>query len=332
MTAPSKILIIGCSISGPTLATFLLLSQADPKPHITILERSPALRIEGQNIDIRGAGLTVIRKLGLESKIRASTTGEEGVQWVDSDNRIWGQFAAGKNGERTPTADVEILRGTLAEICINRSRDVSAEIERAGGKGIEYIFGDVVEELEQDEEKSGKVHVRFAKSREWRMFDLVVGADGLQSRTRRMVWGKEGEQERLKSLGLYAGFFSMEKGETDSLWRRWFHAPGRKGIMLRPDQQRNKTTALVSIVNEDDPRFADVAARGSQKEQKELVMEYFTGIGWESERVMKEMMSTDDFYYDMAGQIRMESWSKGRVVLLGDSGLVFPFLFPNPKT
>ena len=326
MANSQRILIIGCSIAGPTLATLLLLSPIDPKPHITLLERSPALRTEGQNIDIRDAGLTIIRKLGLESKIRASTTGEEGVQWVDADNRIWAEIAAGKKGERTPTAEIEILRGTLAEICVDRSRDVSADIEREGGKGIEYIFGDYVEELEQDEGKDGKVHVRFAKSKEWRSYDLVVGADGLQSRTRRIVWGQEGEKERVKALGMYAGYFSMSRIETDTLWRRWFHAPGRKGIMLRPDQSRNRTTALISIVNETDKRFPEVAVKGSQKEQKELLVEYFQGVGWESERVIREMLWTDDFYYDMVGQVKMDSWSKGKVVLLGDAGFASPFL------
>ena len=320
--APVNILIIGCSVAGPTLATFLLLSPlpASQKPHITVLERSSALRKEGQNVDIRGAGVTIIRKLGLEPVIRASTTGEEGVQLVDEDNRVWAAFAADKSGRtRSPTADIEILRGTLAEICFRRSKSVSDEVQEEGGAGVEYIFGDYLEELEQDE---NKVNVRFAKSGERRSYDLVVGADGLQSRTRNMVWGAEGEKDRLKPLGMYAAFFSMPKGKTDSSWRRWFHAPGRRGIMLRPDGQRDKTTALMSVVNETDTRLAEVAARGREKEQKELIEEYFRDIGWESNRVIKEMMATKDFYYDIVGQVKMDKWSKGRVVLLGDAGWV----------
>lgn len=81
--APLEILIVGCGIAGSTVASFLLLSDnlpATEKPHITILERSPAQRSQGQNVDIRGAGVATIRKLGLEAAIRASTTGEVGVQ------------------------------------------------------------------------------------------------------------------------------------------------------------------------------------------------------------------------------------------------------------
>lgn len=320
--APPNILIIGCSIAGPTLATFLLLSPlpASQKPHITILEQFSALRTEGQNVDIRGAGVTIIRKLGLEAVIRAATTGEEGVQLVDEKNQVWGAIAAGKNERmRAPTSDIEILRGTLAEICFSRSKSVSEEVQGQGGAGVEYIFGDSLEELEQDGEK---VHVRFAKSGERRTYDVVVGADGLQSWTRRAVWGTDGEEDRLKRLGMYAGFFSMPREKTDTLWRRWFHAAGRRGIMLRPDQQRNRTTALLSVVNEEDPRFIDFAAKGRVKEQKELLKEYFLDVGWESPRIIKEMMATNDFYYDMVAQIKMDKWSKGRVALLGDAGWV----------
>lgn len=319
--APPEILIVGCSVAGPALASFLLLSPtpASEKPHITILEQAPSLRTTGQNIDIRGAGVTLIRKLGIEAEIRASTTGEEGVQWVDSDNCVWGAFPADRSGRfSTPTADIEILRGRLATICYDRSKVVSDQVRQAGGAGIEYIFGDRLEEIEQD---GDQVHVCFAKSGERRSFDLVVGADGLQSRTRRMVWGTEGEEERLKRLGLYGAFFSMPRSETDSEWRRWYHAAGRRGLMVRPHEDKDKTTIFMSVINEQDQRLIDVAARdqGADK-QKQLMAEYFQDAGWESERCIREMMKTDDFYYDMVGQVKMDKWSKGRVALVGDAG------------
>ncbi|KAI3390553.1 hypothetical protein diail_9205, partial [Diaporthe ilicicola] len=319
--APLKILIVGCSIAGPTLATFLLLSSlpASQKPHITILERSAALRTDGQNIDVRGAGVTLIRHLGLEAAVRASTTGEEGVQFVDRDNTVWAQSAADKTGRyQTPTSDIEILRGRLSELLWRRSKTVSEEVVGDGGEGIEYVFGDYLDEIEQG---GDEVRVRFAKSGERRSFDLVVGADGLQSRTRSMVWGSDGEDERVKRLGMYGAFFSMPSGETDSQWRRWFHAPGRRGIMTRPDEQRDKTTVFMTVINDHDERLPRLAGkRDAVQAQKDIMAEYFQDAGWESERIIKEMMATKDFYYDMVGQVKMDKWSKGRVVLLGDAG------------
>ncbi|KAK1529604.1 oxidoreductase [Colletotrichum paranaense] len=320
--APINILIVGCSIAGPTLATFLLMSPApaSEKPRITILERAPVFRPQGQNIDVRGAGVTIIRKLGLESAIRAATTGEEGVQLVDKENRVWAAFGADKSGKtQTPTSDIEILRGRLAQLLLEQSQKVNDEIQAGGGAGIEYIFGDSLDDLEQD---GDKVHVHFAKSGERRTFDLVVGADGVQSRTRILTWGEAGEEDRRRRLGMYGGFFSMPRGPTDSAWRRWFHAPGRRGIMIRPSGVEDRTTVFMAVVNEKDERLRAVAERkgGSTDAQKAILREYFEGLGWETDRVIKEMIATDDFYYDTICQIKMDKWSKGRVVLLGDAG------------
>ena len=320
--APLSILVVGSGIAGPTLASFLLSSQqaAREKADITVLERSAALQPYGQNIDIRGTGLTVIRKLGLESAIRSSTTGEEGVQFVDADNRVWAAFGADKSGRiQTGTSDIEILRGRLAELCFQRSRDLSNQVTREGGSGVKYIFGDSLTELVQDEQK---VHVRFAKSGERKSYDLVVGADGLQSQTRKLAFGDAAEETTVKPLNMYGGFFSMPKAETDSAWRRWFHAPGRRGVMIRPSGVPDKSTVFLNIISDDDRRLNDVAVPGRKgvEAQKSLLKEYFGDAGWECDRILREMETADDFYYSIVAQIKMDKWSKGRVVLLGDAG------------
>lgn len=114
----------------------------------------------------------------------------------------------------------------------------------------------------------------------------------------------------------------MPRADTDTLWRRWFHAPGPRGIMLRPDKQGDKTTIFMSIINGKDDRLQTVAEKRYEgtEAQKALLMEYFRDVGWESERIIKEMMTTEDFYYDMVAQVKMNKWSKERVVLLGDAG------------
>lgn len=319
--APLDILIVGCSIAGPALATFLLSSPipASEKPRIVILERSSTLRNQGQNIDIRGVGVAVIRKLGLEAAIRAVTTGEEGTQWVTTNNSIWSSFRADNDDQmHMPTSDIEIMRGTLSDILYRRSKTVSQEAEQAGGAPLEYIFGDSLQELKQD---GAKVHVRFAKSGETRAFDLVVGADGVHSQTRKMAWGDNGERERMKLLNLYGAFFSIPRGETDTEWRRCYHTHGRHVMMLRPSGRSDLTTAFVHIVNGNDQRFHDAVANGSQNvdAQKALINEYFRDAGWESERIMNEMMKTKDFYYESMAQIKMDTWSMGRIALVGDA-------------
>lgn len=285
---PQSILIVGCGCAGPALATFLLLapeSDSTKLPHITIVERTPALLSAGQNIDVRGTGMEIIRRLGLEDKVRSSTTGEEGVLIVDDSNETWAVNAADKTGKvQTGTSDCETLRGTLAAILFQRSQEVSDDVRRQGGQGIEYIFGDSIDVLEQ---QGDTVNIRFANSGEHRNFDIVVGADGLQSRTRRLAFGTKGDQDKLKPLNAYAAFFSMPAAPSDSLWRRWWHGPNRRSAMIRPSGDSRKSTALMII---------------------------------ESDRLCREMDQAEDFYYDMVAQVKLEPWHKGRVVLLGDAG------------
>ncbi|GIZ44293.1 hypothetical protein CKM354_000749600 [Cercospora kikuchii] len=322
--SPPSILIIGAGIAGPPLASFLLLSPlpASQLPSITIVERrAEDDQSKGQNIDIRGTGMQIIRKLGLEAAIRNATTGEEGCQFVDHKGRVWASFAADKTGQvQTGTSDIEILRGRLAAILLGRLKSLSDDVKEKGGKGVEFLFGDYVEELIDDGEK--EVDVRFAKSRERRKFDLVIAADGLQSRTRRMVWGESGEQDRLKKLGMYGGFFSMPSAKTDTEWRRWFHTSGRRGIMVRPSDDPKITTVFAYVINEDDRRLEDAACNGRKGSatQRALLKEYYQDAGWECERINREMETADDFYYDMIAQVKMPKWNKGRVVLLGDAG------------
>lgn len=320
--APLNILIIGGGVAGNALATLLLLLPLPitELPHITIMERSAASCSHGQNIDVRGTGIEILGKLGVEDRVRAATTGEEGVRIVDERNQVWAEMAADKTGRvQTGTSDVEILRGRLTEILRRRAEEVSMQVKNLDGGGIEFVNREWLAGLEQD---SDRVRVKFANSGEKRRYDLVIGADGLQSLTRKMVWGTEGEEGRVKRIGAYGGFFSMPKGETDSLWRRWYHAPGKKGIMVRPSDRPDRSTVFMIVVNDHDSRFQDVAKVGSRSVagQKALLSKYFKDAGWESERIVSEMNAAEDFYYDAIAQVKMDSWSKGRVVLLGDAG------------
>lgn len=94
--------------------------------------------------------------------------------------------------------------------------------------------------------------------------------------------------------------------------------------MIRPSDRKDKVTVLMGVIPPitDEQRFLDAARDGRKSidAQKALMKETFINEGWECDRVIREMEKTDDFYYDMVAQIKMDSWSKGRVVLLGDAG------------
>ncbi|KAF1821304.1 FAD/NAD(P)-binding domain-containing protein [Dissoconium aciculare CBS 342.82] len=313
------ILIVGCGVAGPVLATWLLKSS--PEYNITIVERGKSTESYGQNIDIRGAGATIIRKMGLDTAVRAHITGEEGARFVDENDRVAAEFPADKTGKvQTGTSDLEILRGRLASLCFGRCKSYSAELQQTNqSSGVNFIFNETLSNITQDE---SKVHVKFSNSGEERSYDLLVGADGILSTTRKMVFGAENDVERVHQTGMYGAFFSMPHGGNDSLWRRWFHAPGRRGIMIRPGETPERSTVFMYVVSDDDKRYPEAARLGHKgvEKQKALLEDLFKDAGWECDRVISEMHDAKDFYYNMVAQIKMPHWTNGRVALLGDAG------------
>ena len=82
---------MGASVAGPTAAYWFAKAGAD----VTIIERFPQLRTNGQNIDIRTAGVTVMRKIpGMEAAVRAKRTPMEGLSFVYDNGRPFATMKA----------------------------------------------------------------------------------------------------------------------------------------------------------------------------------------------------------------------------------------------
>ncbi len=285
------VLICGASIAGPALAFWLTRFGF----RAVVVERAPALRTGGQNIDVRGAAREVARRMGIEAAMRAATTGEAGVRFVDAANVTKAEFPAGQADRGGLSAEVEILRGDLSRILYERTRD-----------GVEYLFGDRVMALNEHEDR---VTVTFERGAE-RDFDLVVAADGIRSRTRALIVGDEPE---VRHVGLYTAYLTIPRAETDSAWARWFNAPGSRTITLRPDNE-GTTRATLSFMSP--PRGYE---RLGLEEQKAFLQQHFADAGWEAPRVLAALAGVKDLYFDAVGQVRAPRWSSGRGALLGDA-------------
>eukprot|EP01111_Echinosteliopsis_oligospora_P011575 TRINITY_DN3853_c0_g1_i2.p1 TRINITY_DN3853_c0_g1~~TRINITY_DN3853_c0_g1_i2.p1 ORF type:complete len:349 (+),score=69.73 TRINITY_DN3853_c0_g1_i2:109-1155(+) len=288
-----KILVSGAGIAGPTVAYWLTQYGMN----VTIVERSPEMRNSGQNVDIRGAGIEVMRKMGAEEAVRNSLTKEEGVHFRD-DYQIQASFPATSFDGKGPVAELEILRGELARVLVEHTRDK-----------VEYIFGDYITAVE---ELGDRVRVGFSKGAE-REFDMLIIADGQNSRTRTLVFGEEAVS--ITHLNEYIAFFSIPYEETDDTWSTWYNAVGGRMAWLRPDGQRKSARAHLAVISE--PKGYD---RLSVEEQKAKLAEIFGDAGWETPRMLEGMKETKDFYLAEVIQVKMDKWSKGRVVLLGDAG------------
>ncbi|WP_437733529.1 FAD-dependent monooxygenase [Sorangium sp. So ce1335] len=285
------VLISGASIAGPALAFWL----ARHGLRTVVVERAGALRLGGQNIDVRGAAREVARRMDIEGDIRAATTGEQGLRFVDEHGVTMAEFPAESADTGAFTKELEILRGDLAKILHDRTRGTT-----------EYIFGDQITGVR---DHGDRVTVSFEKGAE-RDFDLVVAADGIRSRTRALLFGDE---PRIRSLGLYGSYFTIPRGASDSGWARWYNAPGRRAMLLRPD---NVGTTRASLWFLSPPRGHE---RLSAAEQKALIASVFADAGWEAPRVLAGLADAEDVYFDAVSQVVAPRWSRGRVALVGDA-------------
>ncbi|GAA2709455.1 MULTISPECIES: FAD-dependent monooxygenase [Streptomyces] len=294
----TRILISGASIGGPALAYWLGRYGFD----VTVVERSPGLRPGGQAIDVRGPALGVAEKMGILDDIRALRTGVRGMSLVDE---------AGKelyrSEDRTLTdldfagADVEIMRDDLSRLIVDAA---------GGTDGPEYLFGDSIASLEQTE---NEVAVTFENSAP-RTFDLVVGADGLHSNVRRLVFGPE--ERFIRHLGTYLAVFTAPNFLGLDHWQTMcVRADGSWGGAM---SVRDNTEARVYLGFEpEEPLAYDYRDTDSHKK---LLADRLADGGWEFPNALTHMWNAPDFHFDSMSQIHMDSWSHGRVVLLGDSG------------
>ena len=294
MSSQTSILIAGAGIAGPALA--ILLNRNGFKT--TIVERAENLRTTGQQIDVTGPGIDLIRLMGVEDAIRSRTVNDDGIKFVDANNKTFASFPA-SDSTASLVREIEIMRGDLADVFYQATKDET-----------EYIFDDRVSSLTESEKG---ITVGFKNGGD-RTFDLVVAADGLSSRTREVAFSKP-KEACIKSLNQWTALFLIPHTPEDGTWSRAYNAPGGLALALRPDIKRKRTSVYLAQGTPD----VSIVSK-SVKEQKEQVQRLFGNAGWEAPRILSEMATAENFYVQQTAQVKMDSWSTGRTVLLGDAG------------
>lgn len=289
-----RVLVAGASIAGPALAHWLRRRGAE----VTVVERASELRPGGQAVDVRGVAKEVIRRMGLDAAVRAACTDTAGAYTVDVDGNVLETFRADDHGGDGYIAEIEILRGDLSRVLHDDTRD-----------GVEYVFGDRIAELTQD---ADGVDVTFAGG-DRRHFDLVIGADGLHSALRGMVFGPR--EQFVRHLGMVLAFYTVPNEFGVDRWLIDYQdQESGRSAGLRPLPDATRAMAMLSFSAADfDVDYRDVAA------QKRLLRERMAGFGWLTPRILAHLDDTPDFYLDQVAQVVMDRWSSGRVGLLGDA-------------
>lgn len=285
-----RVLISGAGVAGLTVAYWLKRFNFT----ITIVERAPALLIGGYKIDVRGSALQVLRKMDIYETVVAENTDMQGAVLVDRNGKVLQEMTGNEFGHRKGD-DVEIIRGALCQIFMDQILDA------------EFIFGDSIQKISQT---SDHVEVTFQNDRV-REFDLVIGADGLHSNVRRIVFGEESLFSH--QLGLYLCVFTVPNYLNLDRVEMQYSELGRVASIWSASGEPQAKACFGFTVPSDSIDLRNVA------QQQQTLKNVYEGIGWEIPKFLDLMPDSPDFYFDVAAQIHMDHWSQGRVVLLGDA-------------
>jgi 2-polyprenyl-6-methoxyphenol hydroxylase-like FAD-dependent oxidoreductase len=282
-----NIIINGIGVAGPALAYWLAKSGHD----VLLVEQAPRPRAGGYVVDFWGIGYDIVEKMGLIAEIRRRGYQMREVRFVDGHGSKRGGFDAGVFGRMTNDRFTSVPRS-----------DVSAAIYRAIEGEVETIFGDSVAAIE---DRGNGVRVAFDRSPA-RDADLVIGADGLHSRVRRLAFGSEADFE--VPLGYHVAAFEAQGYRSrDELIYISHGVPGRQ--LSRFSLRDDKTLFLFVFRDE----------YLSAGDPKAILGSAFAGVGWEWPGIEKELERAHDIYFDAVSQVRMDRWTKGRIALVGDA-------------
>lgn len=286
----NNILVSGASFAGLSTAYWMSRLGYD----VTVVEIAEGLKRGGTPVNIEGDTVEVVKRMGLFERIHANRLPMEFFELKNSSNVTETRESTQENPERLANGDCEIERDILLDLLF----------EAVEGK-VEFIFCDTVTSLR---EENDRVEVTFKKG-QVRSFDLVFGCDGIHSAIRRLHFGDESQFSRF--LGAYFSITIVDRLLIRENTTQLYNEPGR-GVML--NAYNGKTDVVLCFRSEEIPYdYRD------EEQQRKIIQEGFCGAGWRTAELLEEVNRSGTFYFDKLCQIKVPSWAKGRVALVGDS-------------
>jgi 2-polyprenyl-6-methoxyphenol hydroxylase-like FAD-dependent oxidoreductase len=290
-----NILISGAGIAGPTLAYWLKQYGFNP----TVIESAGAPREGGYMIDFWGPGFGVAEKMGIVPDLKKESHNVQEVVFLGDKDKRLGGFNVNLLFSRFGGRMLNILRSSLAKAIYEKTRE-----------NVEYIFGNEIEGLKEDE-NGVIVTFRHGSSRR---FDLVVGADGLHSKVRLLTFGGESQFERY--YGYYIASYTLDNYLQEDFSSNYINytVPNKQAGLYHVSKDKLVALFMLTQAHKLSYDHHDTMA------QKKILRDIFKNETWECPKLLEKMNDAKDFYFDAVSQIQMEKWSKGRVTLVGDAG------------
>lgn len=291
--APATVLISGAGIAGPALAFWLDKAGFSP----VLVESAPQLRSGGFVIDFWGLGYAIAQRMGLRHELDRVGYHVREMRFVDDRGRRIAGFGTKVLQQLTGGHFVTLARSDLSRLLC----------EKIQGRS-EIILGDEIVAI-RDQPEGVYVEFRHAPARS---FDLVVGADGLHSNVRRLVFGPQAEFET--TLGYLAAAFEVSgyRPRDENVYVVYGKPRRMVGRFALHDDRTLFLFVFVDDVGRETASF-------DQQGKRALLREHFASSGWEVPAILDALDRSDEVYLDRVSQIKMPQWSRGRICLVGDA-------------
>ncbi len=286
-----RVAINGTGVAGPTLAWWLRRYGHEP----VLFEKAPSLRTGGYLIDFWGVGYDVAERMGILPALFQHGYVIQALRMLGGDGRT------------VANLDVSTFRSLLKDRYVSLARgDLASTIYRSC-QDVQTRFGQSIVGIDQ---RGAKVRVGLSDNSEDE-FDLVVGADGLHSHIRSRAFGPERQFEH--PLGCCVAAFALSGYRPrDELVYLSYTIPKRQVFRFA---LRDDFTSFLFVFREE----LLSAQPASLAERREALQRVFRDMEWEVPQILARLDEVDEIYFDCVSQIRMERWSKERVVLIGDA-------------
>jgi 2-polyprenyl-6-methoxyphenol hydroxylase-like FAD-dependent oxidoreductase len=287
-----KVLISGASMAG--LSTAYWMNKLGYK--VTVVEIANEARTAGAAVDIKGTTVDIAKRMGIYGQLKANSLSVEKVEFKNADDVTDGSIMLKNEGEEIANDDIEIERDKFVSI-----------ISDALKNDVEFIFNNSITALNETKDN---ITVTF-KAGPQQSFHLVFGCDGIHSGVRNIWFGNEKEYTHF--LGAYFSISIVNKLLIQQKTMQMYNVP-EKAITL--NAYNNKTDIIFCFVSENEIPYdyRDV------EQQRKIILEQFAGQSWRTVALLEEVQQSGNFYFDKFCQIKMPSWTKGRVALVGDAG------------